>query len=40
MQKYGQEGFFFRLTYVEPEHQSDSHKQADAKDFQCLIWIF
>ena len=38
MQKYGQEGFF--LLYVETKHQSDQHNQADAIDFQCLIWIF
>ena len=38
MWKYGQG--FFRLTYVEPKHQSDSHNQAGANDFQCLIWIF
>ena len=37
MQKYGQS--FFRLTYMEPKHQSDSHNQAGANDFQCLIWI-
>ena len=39
MWKYGQEGFF-HLTYVEPKHQSDSHNQAGADDFQSLIWIF
>ena len=39
MQKYGQEGFF-HLTYVEPKHQSNSHNQASANDFQRLIWIF
>ena len=39
MWKYGQEGFF-RLTYVEPKHQSDEHNQAGANDFQRLIWIF
>ena len=39
MQKYGQEGFFC-LTYVEPKHQSNSHNQAGANDFQRLIWIF
>ena len=38
MRKYGQEGFF-HLTYVEPKHQSNSHNQAGANDFQCLIWI-
>ena len=38
--KYGQDGFFFRLTYVEPKHQSDQHNQAGANDFQRLIWIF
>ena len=38
MQKYSQEGFFHQ-TYVEPRHQSDSHNQAGANDFQCLIWI-
>ena len=31
---------FFCLTYVEPKHQSDSHNQAGANDFQRLIWIF
>ena len=31
---------FFRLTYVEPKHQSDSHNQAGANDFQRSIWIF
>ena len=31
---------FFRLTYVEPKHQSDSHNQAGANAFQRLIWIF
>ena len=40
MGKYSQEGFFFLLTYVEPKHQSNSHNQAGANDFQCLIWIF
>ena len=25
---------------MEPKHQSDSHNQAGANDFQCLIWIF
>ena len=39
MQKYDQEGFFFRLTCVEPKHQSDEHNQAGANDFQLLIWI-
>ena len=39
MWKYGQEGFL-RLTYVEPKHQSDSHNQAGANDFQHLIRIF
>ena len=39
MQKCGQEGFF-RLTYVEPKHQSDEHNQARANDFQHLIWVF
>ena len=39
MWKYGQEGFL-RLTYVEPKHQSNSHNQAGANDFQPLIWIF
>ena len=39
MWKYGQEGFF-RLTYVEPKHQSDSHNQAGTNDFQRLIRIF
>ena len=34
--KYGQEGFF-RLTYVEPKHESNSHNQAGANDFQHLI---
>ena len=31
---------FFRLTYVEPKHQSESHNQAGANDFHRLIWIF
>ena len=39
MRKYDQEGFF-HLTYVEAKHQSDSHTQAGANDFQCLIWMF
>ena len=39
MQKYSQESFF-RITYVEPKHQSDSHYQAGANDFHHLIWIF
>ena len=39
MWKYGQEGFF-HLTNVEPKHQSDSHNQAGANDFQSLILIF
>ena len=39
MRKYGQEGFF-RLTYVDPKHQSDEHNQAGANDFHCLFWIF
>ena len=39
MRKYGQKGFF-RLTYVEPKCQSNSHNQAGANDFQRLIWIF
>ena len=39
MRKYGQEGFF-RLTYVEPKHQSNSHNQAGVNDFQHLIWMF
>ena len=39
MRKYGQE-VFSRLTYVEPKHQSDSHNQAGANDFQSLIWMF
>ena len=39
MRKYGQEGFFC-LPYVEPKHQSNEHNQADANDFQHLIWIF
>ena len=39
MQKYDQEAFFL-LTYVEPKHQSDSHNQTGANDFQFLIWIF
>ena len=39
MRKYSQEGFFY-LTYVDSKHQSDSHNQASANDFQRLIWIF
>ena len=39
MRKYGQERFL-RLTYGKPKHQSNSHNQAGANDFQCLIWIF
>ena len=39
MRKHAQEEFFC-LTYVEPKHQSDSHNQAGANDFQRLIWIF
>ena len=31
---------FFRLTYMEPKHQSNEHNQAGANDFQHLIWIF
>ena len=38
MRKYGQEGFF-RLTYVERKHQSDSQNQAGANDFQRLILV-
>ena len=30
---------FFHLTYVEPKHQSNSHKQACANDFRQLIMI-
>ena len=40
MRKYGREGFFFHLIYVEPKHQSDLHNQAGANDFQRLIWVF
>ena len=39
MWKYGQE-VFFHLTYVEPKHQSDSHDQAGANDFQHLSGYF
>ena len=35
MRKYSQEGFF-RLTYVEPKHQSNPHNQAGANDFPTL----
>ena len=30
----------FRLTYVEPNHQSASRNQGGATDLQRLIWIF
>ena len=39
MWKCGQEGFF-HLTYGERKHQSNSHNQNGANDFQSLIWIF
>ena len=39
MRKYGQEAFF-HITQVEPNHQSDEHKQVGANDFQRLVWIF
>ena len=38
MRKYGQG--FFRLTYVEPKHQNDSHNQAGANDFSTWFGCF
>ena len=40
MRKYGREGFFFCLTYVEPKHQSDYRNQAGANDFSAWFGYF